>query len=430
MTMSADYEPRNPHLDLQDHLQRERHAAVQQMEAGSRFTLLDSQTASHDVAALRRKTQLAASAGALPRVFYDHEGRYQRERAGLYGTAYDPALLRGAMEAERRRGAAVIDTSASHVGALDVMTSLNAAAADAMRFNRTLGGPPGSVPQLHPRASLHETMAPLELQKALQTRHLQPDVTSADVRTQEGGLVLTDTTYGADYGTRKFLQEQQLPETLREEPRAIMSHSNQRLSNVRPMTSERCERCPQEGAYGDWELQPADGRLHVHAGCWDGTPCVEHPGPLLADACCPVGGSKYTTGTVPPIGTYPADAAVAAATARRAASTPPGGYPQGDSAACSDLQRSWCNRYAKQSTMPPCLPYDLGSKTDWRFRWRPGQKTRQPQTPLLVMQDGFTKTEARHQFHRDFSENHPPLRDNIDTGKKHVFNDVNLQILR
>jgi len=40
-------------------------------------------------------------------VFYEHEGRYQRERAGLYKTRYDPRQLAAAMNAEEKGNGAL-----------------------------------------------------------------------------------------------------------------------------------------------------------------------------------------------------------------------------------------------------------------------------------------------------------------------------------
>ena len=51
-------------------------------------------------------------------------------------------------------------TADSHEGALNLKTELNRSMAEATRYNRTLGGPPGSVPQLNQQVAPHELVMP------------------------------------------------------------------------------------------------------------------------------------------------------------------------------------------------------------------------------------------------------------------------------
>ena len=75
-------------------------------------------------------------------------------------TSYDPDKLRGMMNHERRRGPELMYTADSHQGALNLKTELNRSMAEATRYNRTLGGPPGSVPQLNQQVAPHELVMP------------------------------------------------------------------------------------------------------------------------------------------------------------------------------------------------------------------------------------------------------------------------------
>lgn len=117
----------------------------------------------------------------VPDVFYDHEGRYQRERAGLYRTSYDPGQLAAAMNAEERGNGALGDTTALERGALDFPTELNAAMAEAIPKSRSLCS---SVPRYHNISSVYEVMRPFEIAKSLQKGHFQPSAPSVSVGTQ------------------------------------------------------------------------------------------------------------------------------------------------------------------------------------------------------------------------------------------------------
>ncbi|XP_033114779.1 uncharacterized protein LOC117115182 [Anneissia japonica] len=62
---------------------------------------------------------------------------------------------------------------------------------------------------------------------------------------------------------------------------------------------------------------------------------------------------------------------------------------------------------------------------DRRFDWTADSIHRRDQTKLLDIQDSFTKSNTRDQFHKTFSESAPDLRNNVDTGKNHSFEGVN-----
>jgi len=113
--------------------------------------------------------------------FYDHEGRYQRERSGLYKTSYDPKQLADAMNAEERGCGALGDVSTLERGALHFPTTLNDDVAEAVGRSRSLYG---SVPRYHNMPSVYEVTRPFDIAKTMQKRHLQPETWSVGVRPQ------------------------------------------------------------------------------------------------------------------------------------------------------------------------------------------------------------------------------------------------------
>ena len=64
------------------------------------------------------------------------------------------------------------------------------------RYNRTLGGPPGSVPQLNSQPNPHEVIEPFNRYKSMRKAQLQPNMDTADVKTLEKDLVLRESTTG------------------------------------------------------------------------------------------------------------------------------------------------------------------------------------------------------------------------------------------
>lgn len=210
-------------------LMQQQHETVQQIEAQNRWRVYEAQTPSHDVGALRRKMDVS-SVKHQPDVFYDHEGRYQRERSGIYRTSYNPALLEYVMNKEQRNGATLTDTSDCHKNALDLPVDLNGQMADIIRYNRSLCG---SVGQLNHQPSPHEVLGSFGAAKDLQRIHLQPDGSMSDIRTQEGDVLWKYSTYGGDYNIPRYLQDHPpIPIHARTEPREILSRCNQAISNL------------------------------------------------------------------------------------------------------------------------------------------------------------------------------------------------------
>ena len=120
-------------------------------------------------------------------VFYEHEGRYQRERAGLYKTSYDPRQLAAAMNAEETGCGALGDTSTLERGALDFPTELNDDMAEVVGRSRALAG---SIPRYHNMPSVYEVVRPFNIAKNMQRRHLQPEPPSVGIRPQVPHLSL------------------------------------------------------------------------------------------------------------------------------------------------------------------------------------------------------------------------------------------------
>ena len=212
--VGAVAEPESNYYKL---LAQQKHDEIQQMEASNRWQLLELQKPDHDITALKHKMNMASDK-TQPFVFYGHEGQFQRERAGLYKTTYDPYSLQYSMNKRELSGDGIFDITDVHRNALDNPLPINQDMHDITRYNRTLGGPPGSVAQLHRQPSQVEAIGPFDRAKAIQKAQLQPNLSTADVRTQEGELVLKESTMGEGYNTRKFLQENQLPFYSRNEP--------------------------------------------------------------------------------------------------------------------------------------------------------------------------------------------------------------------
>ncbi len=75
-----------------------------------------------------------ANTKSQPKVFYDHEGQYQRERAGLYKTSYDPYRLQGQMNGRDKSGPSLMDYSDCHKDALNHMKDINQEMAEILKY--------------------------------------------------------------------------------------------------------------------------------------------------------------------------------------------------------------------------------------------------------------------------------------------------------
>ena len=66
-------------------------------------------------------------------VFYGHEGKFQRERSGVYKTTYDPYKLQASMNRLEESGGYKFDISEMHKDALNLPVDLNQEMHDALR---------------------------------------------------------------------------------------------------------------------------------------------------------------------------------------------------------------------------------------------------------------------------------------------------------
>lgn len=388
--------PSPPATDYVEDLALKQHQDHQQIEASNRWSLLESVTPAHDVTSLHQKMELASSK-TQPHVFHEHEGQYQRERAGMYQTSYDPAKLEHCMNHEDEAASRRMDISTIHRDALNLPVDLNEDMASAMRYSRTLGGPPGSVPQLHNQPSQYEAITPFDKAKQAQRGAILPNSRTADIRTQEGGVVLTESTYGTGYNTEKFLQQEKLPFHARQEPLHLMSHENQNLNKVRITTTPTAD---------------VPGIRKPEAPYERELPNVQRPA-TAPDDYLASSGVRYS---------YQIQ--------ERPSTTNRTRDHQFLSKSTNFMPANGefsSSAYKKQF---PNYSVDMSFKQDERFQWKAGSGTPRPQTSLLQIQDSFSETDVKKKFRQQFPENLPDLRENIAAGKKHQFGSLNAQILR
>ncbi|XP_059174408.1 uncharacterized protein LOC131954646 [Physella acuta] len=439
---------------------------IQQMEASSRWKLLENGTPAHDIIQLREKFKILKDK-EMPSTFYKHEGKYNEERALLYKTSYDPHQLAYSMNSQQLSGGTLFNTSMSHVDASKYPTvfweetdaALKQSSTVVFRNNELSGDRPSTDDMLLP---YRETVA-------IQRSMLQPNAVTASPRVQEGGFTLKETTYGDNHNAHKFLQDNRLDITARLDPSYLMSHENQNLERtreratpilpsikgsgslksvhfsddvqirnimdnipvkvedtvVKPLSKD--EQCELERLYGhhdptslafDQSKPPAPmsgmtgdarnlaenllGKPHV--------PTVVDRNVTLALKPSFVSFTRNKQRKVTPVSEM--------ADEFRSLST--NFLPQG-------CQTAPTARSCYASQFPY---YDLGEKKDKRFDWQPGKGHLRPQTCLSELQDSFIKSEVRRRFHHQFPETNPDLRVNITTGKKHVFFGMNAQVIR
>ena len=411
--------PDEPDLSHLIAMRQEQHDQHQQLEAQNRWKELELQTPGHNLAARQHKVDIA-SKKTQPKVFYDHEGKYQRERAGMYKTSYDPYKLQHTMNHEETAGARVMDYSDYNKNALDYPTDLNDDIAEAMRHSRSLGGPPGSVPQLHSQPSQHEAFEPYNKQKQRQKSTIQPNVQHSDVRTQERGIILQETTHGDNYNTHKYLQENTLHPHARQEPMGLISSNNQdlhRVSNLdNTMQPHSSVGMPSLAVLRVDNTEKRDTGLQTQR-----AQSVDNP---LSNLPVNVRPKRLPTRQ----NSFPGDAT-------RVANRKDGGgglmqKSRSTNFQPSDMRHSWSYQTSYQGHHTGDDPIDMSYKYDDRFNWKLGAGTPRPQTSLLKIQDSFNKSDVKKNFYARFGDNAPDLRENLVYGKKHSFGGMNAQIMR
>ena len=394
------------------------------MEAANRWKELELQQPNNDLQALQHKMAMA-SVKEQPDVFYEHEGKFQRERVGLYKTTYDPYAFQHSMNKDEKTGGKLFDTSDSHRNALNLDVDLNGDMHESMRWNRTLGGPAGSVPQLNDQPSLYESIQPFNKTKSLQKAKLQPNAQTADVRTQEKELVLQESSQGLEYNTQKFLQENEMPFYARNEPLMLMSNENQDLNRVRitciPTT-------PPRGFSGSMPLPDISSGEPIRTGSQTDRPNTSPPSQFA---------SRYSY-QQPEVSTtrtsHPSDLTGLPVQLGRGSSAIR--FPDQFLSNSTNIMPvgggvvlgSSMSPYEAQ--FPGSKSLDFSFKDDPRFDWKVGCGTPRPQTSLLRLQDAFTKSSVRKDFLDQFPEKNPDLRENLIRGKKHEFGGFNAQVLR
>lgn len=277
----------------------------------------------------------------------------------------------------------------SYKGSLDHPTSMNDQMGEALWNNRTLGSP-GSVPQLNGQPTQYEIFSQYKNTRQRQRNEITPIVDECDNRTQEKNFIEKDTSYGNDYNTAKFLQEKNLPRQNRNEPYVLMSLENQNMDNVRNNVSRR--------AYPEATSLHSKNDLHfnepvqLHTSRSDGRNySVDLPVPLSSRDMF----TSKSSNTLP-----------------------------------NKMKTSWQSSSAYGSQFK--LDDFKREEHDPRFDWEPGSGIPRPQSRLLDIQNSFTRTDTRKDFHRKFPEKNPDLRENVVFGRKHDFapSGINAQVLR
>ncbi|KAK7483600.1 hypothetical protein BaRGS_00025153, partial [Batillaria attramentaria] len=162
---------------------------VQEMEAQNRWKVLELQTPSHDQTAVNKKMDMLFDK-EKPATFYNHEGRYNEERAGLYKTSYDPHRLAGSMNTLALSAPELMNTLDSNVKAQSGMSLQASRLAEDTRD------------VLQPFRSLKQQQ---------RSTLLPPGPHQARPLVQEKELLQKEaTTMGESYNVKKFLQENAL----------------------------------------------------------------------------------------------------------------------------------------------------------------------------------------------------------------------------
>lgn len=411
------------------------------------------------------------STAEKPSTFYNHEGKYNEERAGLYKTSYSPERLAYNMNASEVSGPEIMNTLHSHVDAINLPTRLNSDMKDAFRYSRTLSS---SQPNLAgDRRDGRDLMNQHQALKRSQTQILQPNVETARVKVQEGKTILKESTMGDSYNTRKFLQECELGKFSRYEPLQVMSSTNQNLHNVRKASSTK-SKCVKFSDNIQVAQSLDSGLFRLSSAPTRGSPRVVPELGTKQDTE-PVITTQYTSTQaqyLPSNDTeeekeekeetdkeFPLDnrtswqkvkftnietklenrdkeekpfiAYSSVIKKRPETSDPSSEYrnefsSKGTNFIPANLQHSLSFESAYKAQFPS---HHIGYKNDCRFSWQPGRGTPRPQTSLLELQNQFDKSTVRKKFHAQFSEGNPDLRENITRGKKHNFYGISGQLL-
>ncbi|XP_041372171.1 uncharacterized protein LOC121385529 [Gigantopelta aegis] len=461
----APYPPTGPPPDDEESylkkLAEEREQTIQEMEAQNRWKVLESGTPSHDITALNVKYQHVDDTDR-PSTFYGHEGRYNEERAGLYKTSYDPKRLSHSMADLGSAAPELMYAIDSGLKVSSTATSLREEVPDSLRQSKTLGTVQARLSGDKPSAV--DQIVPFMDGKGHQKEVLRPSTEGARTRIQEGGVTLRESTMGDSYNVHKFLQENIIPKHARNEPLFVMSHQNQKLSNVVRASSQR--RTPKSVQFSDnVTVATVNTDMPVRmfsAGDSNGVGNFEEQQRRAAAGVA--GGGDVVVNTTQYLSTqaqYNKENEGSLIFNQKPSvftQTPRPLEPVVESRQMMEVQprrharrpattdTEYRDEFVSHSTnfLPTNLKYvpsfrtsyenqfpyhDIGYKNDEVFKWEPGCGWPRPQTALLDIQNSFKKTEVRKKFHAMFNEGAPDLRRNIHQGKKHSFNGINAQLI-
>ncbi|CAH1774615.1 unnamed protein product [Owenia fusiformis] len=453
------------------------HDAHQQVEAANRWQVLELHKPHHDLQAMKHKLS-KVSGKTQPKVFYNHEGEFTAERAGLYETSYNPYKLANSLDDKHSSTASRMLTGDSHKNALSHPTHLNGEMAALWDQSETQKNP---LPNMQEANNHRDVLAPYEQVRDIQKTMLQPNVETADIRVQENGVVLTESTMGESYNSQKFLQENQLSPLIRQEPINLMSYSNQTIDpNVRHAAMSLLKSPPRSSNTGKSVKFNESVEVAVGAGgepirlstASIATPKQTHPVGYSQQNNPPihqtqpnklVNENQYQSrqgryelnqlnsieeNAMAPNTAYISRHINEPAVAENAtiAHTVPGtplrkARPEtatnifasnSTNVAPAGMNKSWEYKTAYMNQFKPEDYSNLNYKTDEAFNYTCGTGLPRPQSNLNLVQDSFSKTKAYKEFHEKFTENNPDLRENIIFGQKHQFypnNEMNAQVL-
>ena len=234
----------------------------------------------------------------------------------------------------------------------------------------------------------------------------------SDVRTQERGIVLRESTQGESYNTHKYLQENTLHPHARQEPYGLVSKNNCDLKKVSNL--ENASGPLQYGSVVQYTADEKASSLQKHSSSAVEDPFNNYPVNIRPQPRMP----RSKTSSHPLIST---------------GRSMNGGVLQKSQSSNflpSNLRHSWSYQSSYQDQHTGDDPIDMTYKQDPRFKWQLGCGTPRPQTSLLKLQDAFNKSEVKRKFYQRFGDNAPDLRENLVMGKKHSFGGMNAQIMR
>lgn len=305
------------------------------------------------------------------------------------------------------------------------------------------------VPMFSERPDVFEVFEPFQRDRYIRLQQLQPNVTNARDRVQEGGVVLTDSTMSSGYNTKKFLQENSLSSFARSEPLALMSTANQNLANVRINSTSKQVKFDNQVTVGEGagSTPLLVSKAHIE------TPkLVLHTPRPYTGTSANKGGAPREMGSADYLSMERSST-----TFRPSSPNKSNGNAKPDYlASLTDNEKIMLGKRGRAPEMKNLFDskssnlgigatsYDTFKSTysrdnqfrspatavDLRYSWEPGCGTPRPQTSLINLQNGFSKTEVHKNLREKFPESNPNLIDNIARGRKHTFGSLNAQVLR